>query len=345
MLKKIAVIALSIGMGISALSAQTKELLGAGATFPQPLYSKMFQEYSKKDVNVNYQAIGSGGGINQLIAKTTDFGGTDAIMSSEEESKAGAPILHIPTCLGAVVVSYNLQLGANQRLKMSPALISDIFLGKIVVWNDKRIAAENPGIKLPALPITVVYRSDGSGTTYIFTEYLAKVSTVWDQTVGNGKSVKWPIGIGAKGNPGVAGTINQTPGAIGYVELIYALSNKMPYALVKNKAGKYINPDMKTVSLAAAKGIPANTKVSLTNTDSKDGYPISSFTWIILYKEQNYNGRSLDQAKKTVELIKWMVTSGQNFAPSLHYAKLPKDAQTKALALLNSVTFNGKPIK
>ncbi len=344
-MKKITILMLIILVSSVALFAQAKELLGAGATFPHPLYSKMFDVYSKKGTKINYQAIGSGGGIKQLTAKTTDFGGTDAIMSAEEEKEAGAPILHIPTCLGAVVVSYNLELGKNQMLKFSPAVIADIFMGNIKIWNDKRIAADNPGVKLPALPITVVYRSDGSGTTYIFTEYLAKVSKEWDKTVGNGKSVKWPVGIGSKGNPGVAGTISQTPGAIGYVELIYALSNKMPYGLVKNKSGKYIKPDMNSVSLAASKGIPADTKVSLTNTDAKDGYPISSFTWVILYKEQNYNNRSMDTAQSTVNLIKWMVTEGQTYAPALHYAKLPKDAQTKALALLKTVTYNGKPLK
>lgn len=340
MLKKIILSGLMVMVAISFLSAI--ELLGAGATFPYPLYSKMFDVYSKKGVKVNYQAIGSGGGIKQLTAKTTDFGGTDAIMSAEEEKEAGAPVLHIPTCLGAVVVSYNLPL--SQPLKFTSDLVADIFMGKITVWNDKRISAVNPGVKLPALPITVVYRSDGSGTTYIFTEYLNKVDADWAKSVGMGKSVKWPIGIGSKGNPGVAGTINQTPGAIGYVELIYALSNKMPYASIKNKAGKFIKPELKSVSLAGAKGIPADTKVSLTNTDAKDGYPISSFTWIILYKEQNYNNRSMEQAKSTVEMIKWMVTDGQQYAYALDYAPIPKDAQSKALALLKSITYNGKPI-
>ncbi len=340
MLKRVMFISLMLITGISLLSAL--ELLGAGATFPYPLYSKMFDVYSKTGDKVNYQAIGSGGGIKQLIAKTTDFGGTDAIMSAEEDNEAGSPVIHIPTCLGAVVVSYNLPL--SQTLKFTPEVIADIFLGKITVWNDSRISAINPGVKLPKLPITVVYRSDGSGTTYIFTEYLDKVNQDWSKTVGHGKSVKWPIGIGSKGNPGVSGTVNQTPGAIGYVELIYALSNKMPYASIKNKSGKFITPNLKSVSLAGAKGIPADTKVSLTNTEAKDGYPISSFSWIILYKEQNYNNRTAEQAKKTVELIKWMVTEGQKYNSTLDYAPIPKDSQTKALALLKSITYKGKPV-
>lgn len=339
MLKKISLIALLVVLSMS-LIAQKAELLGAGATFPYPLYSKMFDEYSKSGAKVNYQAIGSGGGIKQLIAKTTDFGGTDAIVSESE----GAGMIHIPTCLGAVVVTYNLPGYSGKPLKMSADIIADIFMGKITNWNDKRIQALNPGTKIPNLPMTVVYRSDGSGTTYIFTEYLSKTSKTWKETVGNDKAVKWPVGIGSKGNPGVAGTIQQTPGSIGYVELIYALSNKMPFADIKNKKGKFITASMASVSYAANVNMPADTKVSLTDTDAEKGYPISSFTWIIVYKEQNYNNRTLAQATETLKLIKWMVTDGQKFAGPLHYAPLPKAAQTKALAQIKAATYNGKPI-
>lgn len=344
MLKKISLILLLGVLSISFLQAQRVEILGAGATFPYPLYSKMFDEYSKTGVRVNYQAIGSGGGINQLLARTTDFGGTDAIVKPEVEEKADSEIIHIPTCLGAVVVTYNLQLKDNKPLRFTPEVISDIFLGKITNWNDKKIQAINPGVRLPRLPITVVYRSDGSGTTYIFTEYLEKTSKEWADKVGHGTAVKWPVGIGSRGNPGVAGTVRQTPGAIGYVELIYAMSNDMPYGDVRNKSGNYITPTMAAVSLAADVDIPRDTKVSLTDTDAKEGYPLSSFTWVIIYKEQNYNNRSLNQAKATLDLIKWMITDGQEFAPALHYAPLSKAAQKRGLDLLNSITFNGKTI-
>lgn len=344
MLKKISLIVVLGVISLSSLFAQRIEILGAGATFPYPLYSKMFDEYSKTGNRVNYQAIGSGGGINQLIAKTTDFGGTDAIVKPDVEEKAGDTIIHIPTCLGAVVVTYNLQIAGNVSLKFTSDLISEIFLGKIKNWNDKKIQAVNPGVKLPNLPITVVYRSDGSGTTYIFTEYLEKTSKEWADKVGHGTAVKWPVGIGSRGNPGVAGTVSQTPGAIGYVELIYAMSNNMPYGDVKNKTGKFITPTMDAVSYAADTAIPADTKVSLVDTDAEKGYPISSFTWVIVYKEQNYNNRSLEQAKATLELIKWMITDGQTFAPALHYAPLADAAQKRGLDQLKSITYNGKPI-
>ena len=247
----------------------------------------MFDVYNKETgVKVNYQSIGSGGGIRQLINKTVDFGGSDAIMSDKELAEASAPILHIPTCAGAVVMTYNLS--GNPQLKFTPDIIADIFLGKINKWNDRRLAEVNPGVKLPDMNITVVHRSDGSGTTFIFSGYLSKVSSEWKEKVGSGTSLNWPAGLGGKGNPGVAGLVQQTPGSIGYVELIYALQNKMPYGTVKNKKGNFVTATLASTSKAADTNLPDDMKVMLTDTDAPDGYPISGFTWILVYKEQNY---------------------------------------------------------
>ena len=327
------------------LSAQRLEILGAGATFPYPLYSKMFDEYSKVSDRVNYQGIGSGGGINQLVEMTVDFGGTDAIVSAEIESGTGNTLLHIPTCLGAVVITYNLQIPNNTKLKFTSDVIADIFLGTITSWNDNRIKELNPGINIPNRPITVVYRSESSGTTNIFTEYLEKTNKKWATSIGYGTTVRWPVGIGARGNPGVAASIQQTPGAIGYVELIYALSNDMPFGDVRNKAGNYITPTIESVTIAANVDIPADTKVSLTDTDAPQGYPLSSFTWVILFKEQNYNNRPIERATATRNLINWMITDGQTFASALHYAPLPEAAKQRGLDLLKSMTFNKEPLK
>ncbi len=326
------------------VKAADKELLGAGATFPQPLYSKMFDAYFQQNkVKINYQGIGSGGGINQLTQKTVDFGATDAFMTSKELGAAGAPVLHIPTCLGAVVVTYNLP--GSPKLNFTPDVIADIFLGKIKKWSDPKIAAANSSLKLPDLQITVVNRADGSGTNYIFTEYLSKVSSEWKQKIGAGKAVDWPADqIGQKGNPGVAGFVSQTPGAIGYVELIYAIQNKMAYGNVKNKAGKFIEPTLQAVSAAANVKIPDDTNVSLTNTEAATGYPISSFTWIIFYKEQNYGGRSKERAETLAKLLLWTVNDGQKFVEPLQYSALSKEAQAKANKLVRSITYNGAPI-
>ena len=330
-------------LGLQAF-ANNQELLGAGATFPQPLYSKMFDAYYQQyKVKINYQGIGSGGGINQLTKKTVDFGATDAFMTDKELQAAGAAVLHIPTCLGAVVVTYNLP--GNPKLNFTPDLVADMFLGKIKKWNDPKIAAANTGVKLPDLPISVVNRADGSGTNYIFTEYLTKVSSEWKEKIGAGKTVNWPAGqIGQKGNPGVAGFVSQTPGAVGYVELIYAIQNKMAYGNVKNKAGKFIEPTLKAVSAAANVKIPDDTNVSLTNTDAADGYPISSFTWIMFYKEQNYGGRTKEQAEVLAKLLLWSVNEGQKYVEPLQYAPLAKEAQSKANKIVRSITFNGAPL-
>jgi len=328
----------------SPASSADMELLGAGATFPQPLYSKMFDAYNQQyKVRINYQGIGSGGGINQLIKKTVDFGGTDAFMTEKELKSAGAPVLHIPTCLGAVVVTYNLP--GNPKLNFTPEMIAGIFLGTITKWNDPKIASANQGVSLPNLTISPVHRADGSGTTFIFTEYLAKANSEWKEKMGLGKSVNWPAGqIGQKGNPGVAGYVKQTPGAIGYVELLYAIQNKMPYGNVKNKAGKFIEPTLKSVSAAANVKIPDDTDISLTDTDAAAGYPISSFTWLIFYKEQNYGGKAKDRAEALAKLLMWTVNEGQRYVEPLKYAPLSKEAAAKANKLIRSMTYNDKPL-
>ena len=328
---------------VSVGFAKDMELIGAGATFPYPLYSKMFDVYNKEyGAKINYQAIGSGGGIRQLTNKTVDFGGSDAIMGDKDLKEAGAPVLHIPTCAGAVVVTYNLS--GDPQLKFTPDVIADIFLGKIKKWNDPRIAAVNAGVNLPNTEITVVHRSDGSGTTAIFSSYLSKVSPEWKEKVGAGPSLNWPAGLGGKGNPGVAGLVKQTPGSFGYVELIYALQNKMPYGTVKNKKGNFVKPSIASTSLAANTALPEDMKVDLTDTDAAEGYPISGFTWILVYKEQNYANKPEEKAKAVANLLWWMTHEGQKYAEPLHYAPLSKAAVAKAEKLIKSITYNGNPI-
>ena len=323
--------------------AKDVELIGAGATFPYPLYSKMFDVYSKEyGVKVNYQAIGSGGGIRQLINKTVDFGGSDAIMSDKDLAEASAPVLHIPTCAGAVVITYNLT--GNPQLRFTPDVIADIFLGKISKWNDRRISESNPGVNLPDMNVTVVHRSDGSGTTFIFSDYLSKVSSGWKEKVGAGPSLNWPAGLGGKGNPGVAGLVKQTPGSLGYVELIYALQNKMPYGIVKNKKGNFVTATLATTSKAADINLPDDMKVSLTDTDAPDGYPISGFTWILVYKDQGYRDRSEDKAKALIKLLWWMTHEGQKYTEPLEYAPLSKKAVEKAEKLIKSITYKSSAL-
>src|SRR5690554_3616222 len=328
-----------------SLTAQRRvELTGAGATFPYPLYNRMFEDYHQQTgVRVNYQGIGSGGGIRQLFSKTVDFGGTDAIVSEDRLAEADGEILHIPICLGAVIVTYNIP--GNPRLKMTPDIIADIYLGNIDKWNDDRLVELNPGINLPNLNIAVVRRSDGSGTTSIFSNYLSKVSSDWKERVGEGTSLNWPVGLGARGNPGVAGMVQQLPGAIGYVELIYAMSNNLPYADVQNRSGNFVEPTIGSVSLAADIDLPDDTMVSLTDTNAAQGYPISGFTWIIIYRDQDYGRRSRNQALETKKLLEWMIGEGQKHAEPLHYAPLSTEAVRKARALLDSVTYNGQPLK
>lgn len=329
--------------GDSTNTGTVSEILGAGATFPYPLYSKMFDEYNKKTgIKINYQSIGSGGGIKQLQSKTVDFGASDAPMSDEDLSKSPAAMMHIPTCLGAVVVAYNIP--GNPKLKFSPEVVADIFLGKIKKWNDPKIKADNPDASLPATDITVVHRSDGSGTTYVFSDYLSKVSSDWATKPGTGKALDWPVGIGAKGNEGVGGMVKQTPGAIGYVELAYVMQNQMTGASIKNKSGNFVDASIASISASANVSIPEDFRVSLTNTDAADGYPISSFTYLLVYTNQSYDNRTEAQAKGTVDLVSWMIHDGQQYAGPLLYAPLPQSVVTSVDAALKKIMFNNKPL-
>lgn len=348
--KRIALLAALAGSSVigspDKLLAQNgdKTLLGAGSTFIYPLFSKMFSEYNQKTgIQVNYQSIGSGGGILQLTNKTVDFGATDGPLNEEQAKKMAAPALHIPMASGAVVITYNLP-GDNNNINLTPDIIADIYLGKIKQWNDARIASINKGVSIPAFPILVAHRSDGSGTTNIFTNYLSKVSPEWSSKVGSGGAVNWPVGLGGKGNEGVAGLVKQTPGAIGYVELIYALQNKMDYAKVKNKKGKFIIPSLASVTAAGNINLPADSKVFLTDTDAADGYPICGFTWALIYKDQNYSGRSQERAEKLLKLLWWNIHEGQQYTTPLNYAPLSKQALQVAEKILKSSTYNGRPI-
>jgi phosphate transport system substrate-binding protein len=328
----------------TAASGNEKTLLGAGSTFVNPLFSKMFAEYNTKTrMEVNYQSIGSGGGILQLTNKTVDFGASDGPLNDEQTAKIDVPVLHIPMASGAVVLTYNLP-GVNASLKFTPDVIADIFLGKIKKWDDKRITSLNAGITIPSFPLLVAHRSDGSGTTNIFTNYLSKVSPEWSSKVGSGGAVNWPTGLGGKGNEGVSGLVKQTPGAVGYVELIYALQNKMTYAQVKNLKGNFITPSLESVSAASNITLPDDAKIFITNTDAADGYPISGFTWVIIYKEQNYNNRSMQRAQNLLQLLWWNIHDGQQYATPLNYAPLSKGALEVAEKILNSATYNGKPL-
>ena len=319
-------------------------LLGAGSTFVYPLFSKMFAEYEKShNIKVNYQSIGSGGGILQLTNKTVDFGGSDAPLNDEQSQKIGVPVLHIPMASGAAVITYNIP-GLSKSLKITPQVIASIYLGKITNWNDKQIASANPDAKLPDLTIVVIHRSDGSGTSFIWTDYLSKVSDEWNKKVGRATAVNWPAGLGGKGNEGVTGLIKQTPGAIGYVELAYAIQNKMPVAQVQNQSGKFITPDLSSITASSNINLPADAKVSLTNTTNPDGYPISSFTWALIYKEQKYDNRPAQKAKELLELLWWNIHEGQKECEPLNYAKLSESAVKVAENILKSATYDGKPI-
>jgi phosphate transport system substrate-binding protein len=332
------------GKADSTSNGDENTVMGAGSTFDNPLFSKMFSEYNKLNgLKVNYQSIGSGGGILQLTNKTVDFGASDAPLNGKQDSGMTAPAVHIPVTAGAVVISYNLP-EVKDTLKLTPEILAEIFLGKITKWNDAKIAKANAGIKLPATGIIVAHRSDGSGTTNIFTTYLGKVNEEWNTKVGKGSSVNWPVGLGGKGNEGVAGSIKQTPGAIGYVELAYAIQNNMAYAKMQNKAGNFITPSIASVTAAANITIPADTKVSLTNTEAADGYPISGLSWVLLYKEQKYNNRTLDKTTKIVKLVWWMTHEGQQFSAALNYAPLSPAAVTAGETILKSITYDGKPI-
>jgi phosphate transport system substrate-binding protein len=338
------VIALDVtGCSSQGGSTTVKELAGAGATFPYPLYSKMFDTYDGvTGVRVNYNSIGSGGGIKALTDKTVDFGASDAFLNDQEEAAMGAPVLHIPTCVGAVVLSYNLD--GNLALRLDGTVTANIFLGKVTKWNDPSIVTLNTGLSLPDLAITVVHRSDGSGTTSIFTNYLAAVSPSWKSTVGAGKSVSWPAGVGGKGNDGVAGMISQTKGSIGYIELVYAEQSGMPFASLKNASGTFVRPSLASSAAAAAVSLPDDLRIVIVNSPGTDAYPISAFTWILVYKEQNYAGRTLAEAQALKKLLTWMLAEGQSINEGLSYARLPATAVTKALALVDSMTYGGTAI-
>src|SRR5438132_6892566 len=301
---------------------------GAGATFPYPIYSKWFDEYAKVDPSVrfNYQSIGSGGGQKQILAQTVDFGASDGPMSDENLAKAPGKILHIPTVAGADVVTYNLP--GSPALKFDADAITGIFLGQIKKWNDPKIAALNAGASLPDQEIVVVHRSDGSGTTYIWTDYLSKISAEWKQKVGTNTSVNWPTGLGGKGNEGVAGQIKQTPGALGYVELIYAVQNKMPYADVKNASGEFMKASLESITAAMATAqIPDDFRFSMTNAPGKDAYPIAGATWLLVYEQQ----KDAMKGKKLVEFLKWAMKDGEKMARDLQYAPLPEKVQERVL--------------
>jgi len=330
--------------GTDSTASSDDALLGAGSSFDYILFSKQFSEYNKANgLRVNYQSVGSGAGISQLTNKTVDFGASDATMNGKQDSALSSPAIHIPITAGAVALSYNLP-DVKDTLNLTPDIIAGMFLGTITKWNDPKIAAANKGVKLPATAILIAHRSDGSGTTNIFTTYLSKVSTDWNTRVGKGSAVNWPTGIGGKGSEGVSGTVKQTPGTIGYVEMSYAIQNKIPYARVQNKAGNFITPTIASVTAAANVQIPPDSKVSLTNTDAPDGYPISGFSWVIIYKEQKYNNRSLDRAAKLLKLLSWMIHDGQQFSTTLNYAPLSPAAVNVGDAILKSATYDGKPI-
>lgn len=319
---------------------EAQELSGAGATFPLPFYNVVFEQFAEQmgDV-VAYGGIGSGGGVRNLRDKIVDFAGSDAYLSDKELSEL-APVIHIPTCMGAVVVAYNLE--GVEKLNLSGDLVASIFAGEVKQWNDPRLVALNPGVKLPAEAIIPVFRSDGSGTTFVFTDYLSKVSPMWAEKFGTGKSVNFPSGQAAKGNPGVAGVISQTKNAIGYVGSEYAFAQKIPYASIENARGEFIRPTAETISAAASGEIPEDTRTSITNSETSGAYPISTFTWIIIYKEQNYSDRSREQALATLDLAQYILSDeAQAITTEVHYAPLPDKAKEISAKNLKKVTYDG----
>jgi len=324
--------------------AGAKELTGAGATFPYPLYSKWFDVYSQKfGVRINYQSVGSGAGIQQITQKTVDFGASDAPMSDDQIKAAGGDILHIPATMGPAVVIYNID-GVEKGLKLTPETLSGIFLGTITKWNEPKVVADNSGVKLPATDIATVHRSDGSGTSNIFTDYLSTVSPDWKSKVGMGTSVNWPNGLGAKGNEGVAGQVKQTPGSIGYVELAYAVQNKLTFALVKNAAGQFVEASLDSTTAAAsgaASKMPEDLRVSIVNAPGEKSYPICGYTYLLVYKNQTDGAK----AKALVDFLWWGIHDGEQYAKDLMYAPLPAEVVTKAEAKINSISFQGKPLR
>ena len=329
--------ALAAALIATTATAQKVQINGAGATFPNPIYSKWFAEYNRMhpNVEINYQSIGSGGGIRQLTAQTVFFGATDGPMTNDQIFAAGAPILHLPTVLGGVVPVYEIP-GVSGEIRFTGRILADIFLGKITRWNDPAIKSVNPNFNLPNLDITVVHRSDGSGTSYIWCDYLSKVSPDYRKTVGVATSVNWPIGVGGKGNEGVSGLVKQTPGAIGYVELIYAIQNKISYGSVQNASGEFVRATTETVSNAAAqaaRSMPKDFRVSITNAPGHDVYPVSSFTWLLFYE----NPKDKQRARIMKDFVKWALTEGQRFAPDLGYAPLPAEVVNQEMQALGRI--------
>ena len=324
-------------------SREAQELSGAGATFPLPFYNVVFEKFAEVNGDVvAYGGIGSGGGVRNLRDKIVDFAGSDAFLSDKEMAEM-APVVHIPTCMGAVVLAYNLD--GVKELKLSGEIIADIFAGNIKMWNDERLVALNPDVKLPAEAIIPVFRSDGSGTTFVFTDYLTKVSPMWREKFGAGKSVNFPSGQAAKGNPGVAGVIKQTKNSIGYVGSEYAFAQKIPYAKIKNQRGEIVEPNATSISAAASGVIPADTRCSITNADAVGAYPISTFTWMIIYKEQNYSDRTKEQAMATLDLVQYILSDkAQNITSEVHYAPLPAKAKELSMTNLKTVTYDGVAI-
>jgi len=333
-IRRLTLLFAAVVLSLPALGQTT--LNGAGATFPYPMYSKWFSEYNKlhSDIQINYQSIGSGGGIRQVLNGTVDFGASDGPMTDEQLKEAKVKILHIPTVLGADVPAYNIP-GVSGEIKFTPDVLANIFLGKITTWNDPAIAKANPGLNLPNQSIIVVHRSDGSGTTYIWTDYLSKVSKDWESSVGKGTSVKWPVGLGGKGNEGVAGQIRQLPGSIGYIELIYAVENKITYGSVQNAAGSFVKASLDGVTEAAAsvKSMPADFRVSITNAPGKAAYPISSFTWLLIPVQS----KDANKGKILSDFLNWMVTDGQKMTAQLSYAPLPQNVAEKVKAAIKQV--------
>ncbi len=325
------------GLGIAHAATLVN---GAGATFPYPLYSKWFDEFHKRnpDLQINYQSIGSGGGIRQTLDGTVDFGATDGPMTDEQMKSASVPILHLPTALGAVVPTFNL--AGVEHLRFTPEAIAGVFLGKITQWNDPALVKENPGATLPAAAIVPIHRSDGSGTTYIFTDYLAKVSPEWQKNVGRGTSVAWPVGLGGKGNEGVAGLVKQTPNALGYVELIYAVQNKLPYGDVRNRSGKFVQATLESVTAAAAAAaasMPEDFRISITDPAGADAYPIASFTWLLVPTRI----RDAEKGAAIKKFLAWMLADGQQFTAPLNYAPLPASVVTLERQALDKIQAGG----
>ena len=336
----VAMVIASCGGSSKNEGREAQELSGAGATFPLPFYNVVFEKFSEVNGDVvAYGGIGSGGGVRNLRDKIVDFAGSDAFLSDKEMCEM-AEVVHVPTCMGAVVLAYNLE--GVENLRLSGEVIAQIFAGDITMWNDERLVALNPGVTLPAEMIMPVFRSDGSGTTFVFTDYLTKVSKMWAEKYGRGKSVDFAVGQAAKGNPGV---IKQTKNAIGYVGSEYAFAQKIAYASIKNKQGEFVKPTAESISVAASGDMPADTRCSITNSDAEGAYPISTFTWMVIYKEQNYSGRSKEQAIATLDLLKYVLSDeAQVLTTEVHYAPLPAKAKELSMNNLKSVTYDGEVI-